>query len=592
MTVAESASDLSILLRLMKEARPYNWHLCVLLLLDLLATPLAMLSPLAMKVVVDSVLDDQPLPIFLGWVLPSSMQSSPQALLVFAALLLIAVTALIQIQRMAESLLGTYVGGRITLDFRSKLFWSAQQLSLAFHDLKGVTHSLFRVQYDSMAIRWVAIDGLISISSALVGLLAMIAVISLINPTLAAVALIVVPLLAYLIVSYRRPLRRGWDRQLELSNQAMGVINEVFSALRVVKAFSQEEQERSRFVSKAGQSLRAQVKVTLLQDSFGVMTGVITAIGTGTVLYVGTQAILSGEMTMGDLLVVMAYLALLYGPLQVIGQQSAELQNSLAAATRAFEILDERADVPEARHPRRIERAKGEFCVQGLDFGYEPGHNVLQHTSFVVPAGAKVGIAGETGAGKTTLISLLLRFFDPTDGRILLDGIDLRDYQLADLRRQYGVVLQEPVLFSTTIADNIAYGRKPRSEDEIIEAAKRANAHEFIQALPNGYDTLVGERGMRLSGGQRQRVSIARAFLRDAPILLLDEPTSSVDPKTENAIMDAMARLMEGRTTFLIAHRMSTLEHCDLLFEVKDGKVLPTTLDALKANAARSQEET
>ena len=583
--MVDRATDRSILLRLLREARPYWKHLAGILALDLLATPLSLLSPLAMKIVVDSVLGTQPLPAFLAVLLPASVQQTPQALLIFAAALLIGVTGLIQVQRLAESLFGTYTGGRITLDFRTKLFWHAQQLSLAFHDSKGVTHSLYRVQYDSMSIRWVAIDGLISITSALIGLVSMIAVIALINLELAVVALVVVPLLTYLILRYRRPLRRGWRRQMELSNREMGVINEVFSSLRVVKAFSQEEPERRRYLQEASKSLHAQIRVTLLQDSFDLMAGIVTALGTGTVLFFGTQAILAGTMSIGDLLVVMAYLALLYGPLQVIGRQSAELQNSLSAAERAFEILDERSDVPEAPNARPLDRATGQFEVENLFFAYEPGADVLRGASFSVPAGSTVGIAGETGAGKTTLLSLLMRFYDPTGGRILLDGVDLRDYMLADLRRQYGVVLQDPVLFSSTIADNIAYGRKPKDMEEVVAAAVRANAHDFIEALPDGYDTMVGERGMRLSGGQRQRVSIARAFLRDAPILLLDEPTSSVDTRTETKIMEAMERLMEGRTTFLIAHRLTTLEACDLLFEVKGGLIVPTTLANLTAKS-------
>jgi ATP-binding cassette subfamily B protein len=265
----------------------------------------------------------------------------------------------------------------------------------------------------------------------------------------------------------------------------------------------------------------------------------------------------------------------------------ATLQNSLASAERAFTLLDEVPEVAEAAHPVRLDRAVGRVAFRKVSFGYDDSALVLDDVSFEVPPGSRVGFAGATGAGKTTLVSLLTRFYDPTSGAILLDDIDLRDYDLADLRNQFGIVLQEPVLFSTSIAENIAYARPEATAEEIEEAARAANAHDFICALPDGYETVVGERGMRLSGGERQRVSIARAFLKDAPILILDEPTSSVDVRTEAGIIDAMQRLMHGRTTFMIAHRLSTLDACDLLFEVEAGGL--TQLGGAAPASARAE---
>jgi ATP-binding cassette subfamily B protein len=321
--------------------------------------------------------------------------------------------------------------------------------------------------------------------------------------------------------------------------------------------------------------------MSLIQSSFSLATGTVTAAGTGAVLFIGVRTIQAGAMTLGELLVVMSYLGMLYGPLKTIGSKLASMQNAFASAERVFDFLDTASDVPEKSDALTLLRAKGSVKLVNATFGYDADVPVLSNVSMDIPAGSRVGIAGVTGAGKTTLMSLLMRFYDPSSGAIFLDGKDIRDYRLADLRSQYGIVLQEPVLFSTSIADNIAYGRPGASQEDIVNAARAANADDFIKRLTDGYETTVGERGMKISGGERQRIALARAFLRDAPILLLDEPTSSVDVKTEEGIMEAMERLMKGRTTFMIAHRLTTLESCDMLFEVKDGKVIQVLDDSI-----------
>jgi len=264
----------------------------------------------------------------------------------------------------------------------------------------------------------------------------------------------------------------------------------------------------------------------------------------------------------------------LYEPIKTMAKKSGALQNSLASAERAFELLDREADVPERPDARPLARARGRVAFAHVSFGYEPGRLALEDVSFAVEPETKVGIAGHSGAGESTLINLLMRLHDPSAGRIELDGVDLRDYRLADLRRQLGIVLQDPVLFSASVADNIAYARPEATSREIEAAARAADAHDFIVRLPGGYDAQVGERGLRLSGGERQRISLARAFLTDAPLLILDEPTSSVDVRTEAAILAAMERLMAGRTSFMIAHRASTLEICDLRLALAAGRLV------------------
>jgi ATP-binding cassette, subfamily B, bacterial len=370
------------------------------------------------------------------------------------------------------------------------------------------------------------------------------------------------------------------------------VVQEVLATFRVVKAFGREDAEHERFVQASDQSVRATVRASWTDGVRSLLIDAVTAAGTGAVLYIGIRDVQAGTLSLGALLVVISYLSRLYDPLKSITRKFSSVQKAFASAQRSFEILDEVPEIVDRPNARPLGRARGEVWFESVSFAYDRTHPVLQDVSFIVPPAARVGILGPTGAGKTTLISLLMRFYDPTTGAIRLDGVDLRDYRVADLRNQFALVLQEPVLFSTTIAENIAYGRPDASDAEVRAAAAQAGAHEFVSGLSDGYDTMVGERGMRLSGGERQRISLARAFLKDAPILILDEPTSSVDLATEAAIIESMRELTTGRTSFMIAHRLSTLESCDMFVEIDGGRavvrdVLRSTPTAPAASAWR-----
>jgi len=344
-----------------------------------------------------------------------------------------------------------------------------------------------------------------------------------------------------------------------------------------VKAFGQEARETARFVGRSREAVTARLQLALVQGRYGVLLGLTTALGMAAVLLIGVGHVRSGLLTLGQLLLVMGYLGQLYQPLKTISQKAGTFQSYFASAERAFALLDERPDVPERPHAGRVERATGAVTFRNVSFAYDPAQPVLEDVSFEVPPGARVAVVGATGAGKTTLVSLLTRFYDPSAGAILLDGVDLRDYRLADLRDQFAIVLQEPVLFSTSIAENIAYGRPGANDGAISRAAQAAGAHDFIVRLPRGYRTPVGERGMQLSGGERQRIALARAFLKDAPLLILDEPTSSVDVRTESAILEAMDRLMRGRTAFLITHRQNALATCDVRLQLERGRLIEAT---------------
>jgi ABC-type transport system involved in Fe-S cluster assembly fused permease/ATPase subunit len=388
---------------------------------------------------------------------------------------------------------------------------------------------------------------------------------------LAIAALAAIPVMLVLTRAYQTKLRQRARSVKRLESSAMEVIQEVLGSLRVVKAFGQEEREHERFYGRAEDGVHSRVGLSVMEGFFGLLIGATIAGVSAIVLYIGALHVRSGVLTLGELLLVMGYLSQLYDPLKSASKRIGKMQSSLASAERAFQLLDEAPDVQERLDAFPLKRANGDIAFREVSFSYHPEAQVLNDVSFRVQPGQRLGIYGVTGAGKTTLISLLTRLFDPHRGEITLDGVDIRDYKVAELRNQFAVVLQEPVLFSTTIAENIAYARPGATFEEVVEAARAAGAHNFIESLPDGYDTIVGERGMRLSGGERQRVALARAFLKDAPILVLDEPTSSVDHETEAAIVAAMKQLMAGRTTIMIAHRLSTLDECDSWLELLPG---------------------
>ncbi len=564
-------SDLRLYRRLLDQARPYWPHIIGIFLLDLLASPLGLLAPLPLKIAVDSAIGDHPLPRFLEPLLPAAATHSRTAALTLAVAMLVGLALLRQIYGLASSLLYTYTGEKLVLDFRARLFGHVQRLSVAYHDMSGTADSIYRIQYDAAAIQYVSLSGIIPFVTSGFTLAAMLYITLRIDWQLALVALAVSPGL-YLVSQASRRRWRAQSREVKkMESLAMAVVQEVLSAVRVVKAFGREDHEQRRYVRHSSEGMRARIRLSMAEGRYSLAIGLITAVGTAAALWVGVSHVRAGGLTLGNLLLMMSYLSQLYGPLHTIGKKAASLQGYLASAERALAILDQAPDVVERPDARPLPRAAGAVVFRNNCFAYQEGHPVLHDISFEVSAGTRVGIVGRTGAGKTTLLSLLTRFYDPTSGQILLDGVDLRDYKLADLRNQFAIVLQEPVLFSTSIGENIAYARPEASEEEIVKAAKMADAHDFILGLPDGYQTRVGERGMRLSGGERQRISLARAFLKDAPILLLDEPTSSVDLKTEAAILEAMERLMRGRTTFIVAHRLSTLGNCDFRLELENG---------------------
>lgn len=560
--------------RLAAEVRPYTGQTVVIFLVDLLGTPLLLLAPVPLKIAVDSVLGGKPLPPRLDALLPPGVTHTDLGLLLTVAVMQVLVVVLAQLQQMSSYVLRVRTGETMTLALRERLFLHAQRLSLLRHDTRGSTDSVYRIQYDAAEVQKVTVDGLLTTATAAISLTVTVVVVCRLDWQLAVVGLLVAPLLVVLTRRYRLRVRPRYRDVKGIETDAMQVVQEALGALRVVKAFGQEEGERARFRRRSGNGVQARIRLAMAEATFGLLVNLVTAIGTAAVLFIGVRHVQRGVLTLGELLMVIAYLAQLYAPLQTISKKAATLQSSLASAERVFEFLDEPADVPQAPHAVPLVRARGEVEFRHVSMRYPNGAPVLEDLSFRVEPDTTVGVFGATGAGKTTLVSLLVRFYDPTAGAVLLDGVDLRDYRVDDVRRQVAFVLQDPVLFSTSIGENIRYARPDASFEEVVAAAEQADAHEFVSRLPDGYDTQVGERGLRLSGGERQRISLARAFLKDGRIIVLDEPTSSVDVGTETRILAAMERLARGRTTFLIAHRASTLRNCDATIELAHGQLV------------------
>jgi ATP-binding cassette, subfamily B, bacterial len=578
-------------LRLLRMARPYWLHLTGIFLLSLIGAPIGLLLAFPLKIAVDNVVGQQPLPHALQMLLPAWAYGSRTANLGLAVGLLLVLSLLTNLQSFAAWLLQTYTGEKLVLDFRTQLFWHVQRMNLLFHDRRGSNEVAYRIQNDAPAIQYVFIQGVMPLVSSLLSFFALLYVTMRIDWVLAIIAVSVSPVLFVLARKSSRRARTGWDGVKKLDSSAMLVLYEALSSIRVVKAFGQEEFEDQRFKLRSRHRMEEQVKVASMQASFHVLITTTIAVGSAIAMWVGVHHVQSGILTLGELLLVMAYMTQLYDPLRTISGKLPELQGWMVSIVRALALTDEAPEVAEPQNALALERAAGKVAFHNVSFDYPISGRALDRISFQIEAGTRVGIIGASGSGKSTLVNLLTRFYDPVAGEILLDGCDLRRYKLANLRGQFSIIQQEPVVFSATVAENIAYGRNDASREEIMEAARAARAHEFIMRLPDGYDTKVGEGGCRLSGGQRQRLAIARAFLKDAPILIFDEPTSAVDIHTEEEIMHATEQLIRGRTTFVIAHRLSTIKDCDLLLVLKQGRLVTVTSSFDEAMSALADQQ-
>lgn len=559
---------------LLRYVRPH-WRLLGLLLFAMGGmVALDVLRPWPMKLLVDQVLSGMPLPAALSWVralLPDG--DTREGLLIWVVLSTLVIFLGSTLLSMVHSVVSVVLGQRMTYDLGADLFRHLQRLSLLFHSRRHVGDTAARVTGDAYCVQVFVTGALLPLLQSIVSLLAMFGIMWRLEPRLTLLSLAVAPFLALTIKIFSNPMRdRGRERR-DLEGRMASLVQQTLSGLPAVQAFTREDFEHARFQQYADMTVEAYRRTTSSQMWFKLFGGMITALGTAAIMWLGARLVLSGAMTIGTILVFLSYLGSLYGPLNSITHTASTWQYAASNADRVLEVLTTPPDVEDAAHAREAVLT-GSVRYEDVTFGYETLRPILRNVSFEVHPGQVVAIVGPTGAGKTTLVNLLIRFFDVWSGRVVIDGHDVRSLRVRSLRQQVAMVLQEPFIFPLTIAENIAYGRPGASRQEIIAASVAANIDAFIQHLPQGYDTLIGERGATLSGGEKQRLSIARAFLKDAPILVLDEPTSALDARTETLLLEALGQLMRGRTTFIIAHRFSTIRQADLILVLDHGQIV------------------
>lgn len=557
--------------------RPYWWRLALAILVSLVGSFSDLLRPWALKIIVDDVVGvkrHHHARQFVESVIVGLAGTDRTRLLVATVVFVMLLALLNGLFDFVQTYWMSNAGQRIIFALRSTLYGHIQRLSLGFHDERRTGDLLARVTSDIQAIQAMVTTALLSLVSNGLTLLGMVLILGFMDWQFAVIGLSVTPLLFFVIYRYTWRIKQASRLARRKEGEVSAVAQEVFAAVRLVQAFTREEYEDERFQRQNEESLSANLEAMTLQAQFAPLVDVIATIGTCLIIFVGSERVLQGRLTVGGLLVFLSYLGLMYGPMRQLSKLSAVMSRASASAERITEIMGASPDVVDQPDALDVHDVQGRVEFHNVHFAYTPGVPVMRGIDLVVEPGQTIALVGPTGAGKSTLVSLLLRFYDPQEGAILLDGTDLRRLTLASLRAHIAVVPQESILFRTTIRENIAYGRPEATMEEIVAAATAANAHEFVIRQPNGYETVIGERGETLSGGQRQRVAIARAMVRDAPILILDEPTSSLDAAAEALTLEALERLRRGRTTFIIAHRLSTVRAANQIVVLERGRVV------------------
>ena len=533
-----------------------------------------LLEPWPLKIVLDSVLRSHPLHGWLNHFIETTVGDDKLAILKFACAAVLGIAALDAVSSYTEKYLTTSVGQWVTHDLRRTLYSRIQQLSLAYHDEKRSGDLISRVTSDIDAIQSFINTALLGALINLITLVGMIGVMLYLNWRFTLIALSVAPVLFLVVYTYTRRIKKASRDVRKKEGEIVSVIEEVLSSIRVVKAFAREDYERRRLEEESLESVEIGLQARGLKAKLSPLVDIIVAVGTCLVLWFGAHMALSGSLSPGSLVVFVLYLGKMYKPMQELSKMVDTYSKALVGYERIQEVLETDKEVKDLPRATKAPRFRGKIEFEHVDFHYTPESPILKDVSLTIEAGQLAALVGPTGAGKTTIISLIPRFYDPISGSIKIDDIDVKRFRQKSLRQQISFVLQETVLFHAPVWQNIAYGKPEASRAEILRAAEQANAHEFIEKMPEGYETILGEQGMTLSGGQRQRIAIARAIIRDTPILILDEPTSGLDAASEKLVFEALDQLMEGKTSIVIAHRLSTIRRADVIFVIKDGGIV------------------
>jgi subfamily B ATP-binding cassette protein MsbA len=534
-----------------------------------------LLQPWPLKIVLDNVLQSRQIHGWLSPLILSTVGNEKLAILRFAAMAVLAIAMVDAICTYTEKYVTTSVGQWVVHDLRRMLYHHIQRLSLAYHDSKQTGDLISRATNDIDSIQTFITSGLLGALVNCLTLFGMVGVMLYLNWRFTLIALSIAPLLFVVVYSYTRRIKKASREVRKKEGEMVSVMQEVLSSIRVVKAFAREEYEERRLEEESLESVEIAMRARSLKAKLSPLVGLIVAAGTAMVLWFGGRMALSGPgLSAGSLVVFIMYLSKMYKPMQELSKMTDTYSKASIGYERIQEIIDTDGEIKDMPGARRAPRFKGNIEFDRVNFGYQPDQLILRDISLQIEPGQVAALVGPTGAGKSTIISLIPRFYDPTSGVVKIDGQDVRRFQQKSLRQQMSFVLQETLLFHGTIWYNIAYGKPEAKRREIVRAAEMANAHEFIEKLPDGYNTMVGERGVTLSGGQRQRIAIARAIIRNTPIMLLDEPSSGLDAASEKLVFDALGRLMEGRTSIVSAHRLSTIRRANVIFVIKDGAIV------------------
>jgi ATP-binding cassette subfamily B protein/subfamily B ATP-binding cassette protein MsbA len=556
--------------RVLAYLRPHWLRAGTGILLTLIGVGLDLVKPLPLAVVLDSVLGGKPLPAALrpvvaGW--------SPLALLSGACAAIILITFGHGLATVASNYLTIDVGQRMVNDLRTQLYAHLQKLSLKFHHRQQTGDLVFRVMADTFSIQSMVMNGILPLASALLLLLGMLAVMLEYDAEMAGVALLVAPLLYLAIARLASRIHGHAAASKQAESDLYARAATTLGAVKLVQAYGREEGAVEDFRRGSDKALALTLRLYSAETVFILVVNSVLAAGTAAIVWLGGVRVMEGSLSIGALTIFLAYLKDMYQPVQSMAQNLKELASSQAGLERVFSVLDVQADIEDAPGAKPLPAVRGEIRLENVSFGYDGARPVLAGVDLRIAAGERVAVVGRTGAGKSTLASLILRFFDPQKGRVTLDGHDLREVTLRSLRGSITLMLQEPILFPTSVADNIAWAAPGSPPERVREAARRAEAEPFILELPQGYDTVLGEDGQTLSGGQRQRLSLARALLRQSPVVILDEPTSSLDLETEAAVWANVEAQLRGKTAVVIAHRLSTARRADRILVVEGGGI-------------------